>query len=226
MTFRSHVKEIAVASNFIGAADGSEGEEPSLLHLQEPDGALGAVLASRVRQFRREGGWTLGGLADRAGLSKSMLSKIENAQTSPSLTTLDRLARTLSVPVTAFFRGLDEEHDVLHIKAGTGIEIQHRGTEQGHRYELLGRMRAPHDRFEPLLVTLTERQDVFPLFQHGGTELIYMLRGRMEYGYGSSHYRMEPGDALQFVGEVTHGPAQLLDIPAQFLTVKTTQPSG
>lgn len=188
--------------------------------------ALGAVIAARVREARQECGWTVGELAERSSLSKSMLSKIENAQTSPSLVTLMRLSRILSVPMTALFRGLDEEHDVLHIKAGTGIEVQHRGSEQGHRYELLGRMRAPHDRFEPLLVTLTERQDTFPLFQHSGTEFIYMLQGSMDYSYGNSYYHLETGDALQFVGEVTHGPARLIDVPVQFLTVKTIQPSS
>jgi quercetin dioxygenase-like cupin family protein len=71
-----------------------------------------------------------------------------------------------------------------------------------------------------LLVTLMERSEVFPAYQHPGTELLYMLAGRMEYGVGSSTYVLEPGDALQFNGEVTHGPAKLDSLPIQFLTVK------
>lgn len=187
--------------------------------------SLGEVIAERVREFRRQAGWTVGELADRSDMSKGMLSKIENAQASPSLSTLARLSEALSVPVTAFFRGLDEEHDVLYIKAGSGLEIQHKGTIKGQRYQLLGRMRAPHDRFEPMLVTLTEDADTFPLYQHAGTELIYMLSGKMEYGYGSARYSLAPGDALQFVGEVTHGPTALLELPVQFLAIKTTPPS-
>lgn len=190
------------------------------------DGALAAVLAARVRELRSQCGWTVGDLAEYSALSKGMLSKIENAQASPSLATLARLSEALSVPVTAFFRGLDEEHDVLHIKAGQGLEIQHKGSELGHHYQLLGRMRAPHDRLEPMLATLTTPNDVFPLFQHAGTELIYMLDGTMEYSYGSSRYLLEPGDALQFVGEVTHGPARLLEVPVRFLTIKSVQSAG
>src|SRR5690606_11831733 len=75
---------------------------------------LAAVVAERVRELRLRHGWTVGRLADECGLSKSMLSKIENAQSSPSLGTLARLAEALSVPVTAFFRGLSEEQDVIH----------------------------------------------------------------------------------------------------------------
>jgi len=69
-------------------------------------------------------------------------------------------------------------------------------------------------------VTLMERSEVFPAYQHPGTELIYMLAGRMEYGVGGSTYLLEPGDALQFNGEVTHGPTSLEALPIQFLTVK------
>lgn len=43
--------------------------------------------------------------SQRVGISKATLSKIENAQTSCSLTTLSRLAAGLRVPVTALFRG-------------------------------------------------------------------------------------------------------------------------
>lgn len=188
--------------------------------------ALGAVVAERVREFRLALGWTVGQLAERSGLSKGMLSKIENAQASPSLGTLARLSDALAVPVTAFFRGLNEEQDVLYVKAGRGLDIHHKGSGPGHRYQSLGTMRAPHDTLEPLVVTLTERADVFPLYQHAGTELIYMLAGRMEYGYGNTRYLLEPGDALQFVGEVPHGPSTLIELPIQFLTIKAIQPGA
>jgi len=187
--------------------------------------ALVAVIAQRAREFRLKNGWTVGRLAAESGLSKGMLSKIENGQASPSLSTLARLADALSVPVTAFFRGLSEEQDVVFVKAGSGLDIQHKGSETGHRYQMLGTMRAPHDTLEPMLVTLTERSEVFPLYQHAGTELIFMISGRMEYSYGGARFLLEPGDALQFVGEVMHGPSELISLPIQFLAVKSVNPS-
>ena len=183
--------------------------------------SLTAVIAERVRELRLRHGWTVGRLADECGLSKSMLSKIENAQSSPSLGTLARLSEALSVPVTAFFRGLSEEQDVIHVKAGTGLVIEHRNAAHGQRYQTLGTMRAPHDNLEPMLVTLTERTDAFPLYQHAGTELIFMITGKMEYCCGSRRYVLEAGDALQFVGEVAHGPGELISLPIQFLAVKS-----
>jgi DNA-binding XRE family transcriptional regulator/quercetin dioxygenase-like cupin family protein len=188
--------------------------------------ALGAVIAERVREFRLRLGWTVGRLAAESGLSKGMVSKIENMQTSPSLTTLANLSQVLSVPITAFFRGLSEEQDVLFVKAGGGLDINHKDSGPGHRYQMLGTMRAPHDTLEAMVVTLTERTDMFPLYQHAGTELIFMIAGKMEYAYGNARYLLEPGDALQFVGEVMHGPAELISLPIQFLAVKSVNPGS
>jgi DNA-binding XRE family transcriptional regulator len=197
----------------------SEPERPEV-STEELEAALGTVIAQRVREYRLQLGLTVGQLAARSGLSKGMLSKMENAQASPSLATLARLSTALAVPITSFFRGLDEERDVLYVKAGQGMDVQHPGRRAGHRYQILGSMRGPSRRMEPVLVTLMERSEVFPAYQHPGTELIYMLAGSMEYGVGSGTYLLEPGDALQFNGEVTHGPTKLDALPIQFLTVK------
>ena len=81
------------------------------------------VVGQRVREFRTGLGLTMESLAERAGLSLGMLSKIEHGQTSPSLATLTSLANAAGVPFTAFFRGLDEEHDAVVVRAGQGVEI-------------------------------------------------------------------------------------------------------
>ncbi len=180
---------------------------------------LETLIGSRVRDRCREIGLTSSQLADRVGLSKGMVSKIENAQVSPSLATISRLAEALEVPVTSLFQGLDEERDALFTRAGGGPELSRPGTQSGHRYQLLGSMRGPAKRMEPMVVTLTSPREVFPLYQHPGTELLYMLEGEMTYGYAGAEYEMKPGDALQFDGEVAHGPTRLDQLPVRFLSV-------
>jgi quercetin dioxygenase-like cupin family protein len=69
------------------------------------------------------------------------------------------------------------------------------------------------------LVTLTDASDVFPLFQHPGTEFIYVLSGTMVYGHGAYEYTLEPGDSLLMDGEGPHGPLELIDLPIRFLAV-------
>ena len=83
------------------------------------------VVGERVREFRQDLRLTMEQLADDAGLSIGMLSKVENGQTSPSFATLTSLANAVGVPFTAFFRGLDEEHDAIIVPAGEGLQISH-----------------------------------------------------------------------------------------------------
>jgi transcriptional regulator with XRE-family HTH domain len=202
-----------------GADDDSA--KPRLLdgRVEPSDAGVGWVIAQRVREHRNQLGLTVEQLAERSAISKGMLSKIENAQASPSLGTLVKLAGALAVPLTSLFRGLEEEHGALVVRAGQGVEIVRKGTRVGHRYQLLGEMRGPNKVMEPMLVTLNEDSEVFPLFQHPGVEFIYMLEGIVEYGYGADRYVLGPGDAIQFSGEVVHGPTELVELPISFLTV-------
>ncbi|NMD63450.1 MULTISPECIES: helix-turn-helix domain-containing protein [Rhodococcus] len=180
---------------------------------------LEKVIAAQVRKLRLASGLSVGDMATRVGISKAMLSKIENAQTSCSLSTLARLAAGLDVPVTSLFRGADAKRDAVFVEAGHGAEIVGRGTRVGHHYELLGALRGQNKRLEPVLVTLTDASEVFPLFQHPGTELLYMLEGEMIYGHGDSEYRLRPGDSLLLDGEGLHGPNELVQLPIRFLAV-------
>lgn len=183
------------------------------------EGDLERAIAAQVRAYRQASGVSVAEMAARVGVSKAMLSKIENAQTSCSLTTLSRLAAGLDVPVTALFRGVDAEREAVFVPAGHGAQIIRRGSRHGHLYELLGPLRGPHKRMEAVVVTLTEASEVFPLFQHPGTELIYLLDGEMVYGHGDGRYPLGPGDALQFDGEGAHGPVELRRLPTRFLSV-------
>lgn len=206
----SRVEEAAVEAE---ETDAEPGEETA------PPARLEALIGWRVRNRSREIGLSASQLADRVGLSRGMISKIENAQVSPSLSTVARLAEALEVPVTSLFQGLDEERDALFTRSGAGPELSRPGTRSGHRYQLLGSMRGPAKRMEPMVVTLTSPHEVFPLYQHPGTELLYMLEGEMTYGYAGAEYDLRPGDALQFDGEVAHGPVRLDGLPVRFLSV-------
>ncbi|MFZ3415178.1 helix-turn-helix domain-containing protein [Arthrobacter sp. 3Tela_A] len=185
----------------------------------EASGSLEHVIAVQVKKHRVSQGMSAAELASRAGLSKAMVSKIESASTSSSLTTLQRLAAGLEVPVTALFQGADTEREAAFTKSGQGSVTVRSGTRHGHEYRLLGSLLRHPNPIEPTLVTLTSAADVFPRFQHPGTEFIYMLEGRMVYGHGAYEYELAPGDSLVFEGEGPHGPLRLLELPIRFLAV-------
>lgn len=189
-------------------------------HGAPSDEEVSRVVGERVRSVRQGLGLTIAQLAGSASLSPAMLSRIENGRTSPSLSTLNRLAQASSIPITSFFRGLDEERDAVLVRAGKGQEIVHEASRRGRRYQDLGALRGPTREIEPVLVTLTRDESDFPLFQHPGVELIHVLSGSLEYGYGSNRYVLEPGDTLQLRGEVAHGPTRVIELPVRFLSLK------
>ena len=178
------------------------------------------VVGVRVRELRQALGLTMASFAEASGLSLGMLSKIEHGQSAPSLATLVRLAATAQVPVTALFRGLDEEHDLVIVRAEERHEIHHEGSGPGRLYQDLGTLRGPNRIIEPMITSITEPGDVFPLYQHPGVEFIHVLEGSLDYGYGGNHYRLETGDTMQIHGEVAHGPVELIDLPVRFMSIK------
>jgi len=181
-------------------------------------GALERYLGNAIRDLRQRHGLTIAEVADRAGISRGMLSKIENAQTATSLDSLHRLAQALGVSLSTLFRNYDvPEGSAQLVKNGEGMEVVRRGTKRGHTYHLLAHEQGPTKLFEPFLITIDSPDATFPVFEHPGTEFLYMLEGRMEYRHGKHTYLLTPGDALSFRGEVPHGPEKLIDLPIRFL---------
>lgn len=182
---------------------------------------LEMAIGHEVRTLRKSLGITGSDLASATGISLGMLSKIENGNTSPSLTTLQALAQALGVPVTAFFRRFEEVRNATFVKAGEGVELERRGTRAGHQYNLLGHIgqNASGVVVEPYLITLTADSDVFPTFQHEGLEFLYMLEGSVRYRHGDKLYLMEPGDSLFFDADAPHGPEVLESLPARYLSI-------
>lgn len=188
---------------------------------EERENVLEVAIGRELRAFRKQKGLTVAELAAQTGLSIGMLSKIENGNTSPSLTTLQTLAHTLSVPLTAFFRRYEEHREAVHTRAGEGVEIERAGTRAGHQYNLLGHIGANASgvMVEPYLITLTSESDIFPAFQHGGIETIYMLEGELLYRHSDRLYHLRPGDTLFFDADAPHGPEGLERLPARYLSI-------
>lgn len=182
---------------------------------------LEVAIGREVRAFRKKKNITVADLSETTGLSIGMLSKIENGNTSPSLTTLQSLANALSVPLTSFFRGFEEARQAVHTKAGEGVELEREGTRANHQYNLLGHIGANSSGVivEPYLITLNAESDTFPTFQHGGIETIYMLEGEVDYRHGDEVYPLKPGDTLFFDADAPHGPDVLVKLPARYLSV-------
>lgn len=184
------------------------------------DHSLERYLGNTIREIRQNHGLTIAEVAEQVGISRGMLSKIENAQTATSLDTIAKLANTLGVSLTTLFRNYDMPIGGAQlVKSGEGMEVVRRGTKRGHTYHLLAYDQGPTKQFEPFLITMDDASEVFPTFEHPGTEFVHMLAGKIEYRHGKHTYLLEPGDSLTFRGDIPHGPEKLIELPIRFLAI-------
>ncbi len=186
-----------------------------------PGDGLEKYIGAEIRKHRRRANMTLVALAQRAGVSQGMMSKIENGQTSPSLATLAALSEALGVSLSVLFAPLEKSRDVSFVPAGQGLEIDRRGTRAGHVYELLGHGVRGLVGMEPYMITLGEGSEVYGDFQHEGVEFIYMLEGELVYRHGAQTFRMTRGDSLFFDAIAPHGPIELITLPCRYLSIIT-----
>jgi DNA-binding XRE family transcriptional regulator/uncharacterized RmlC-like cupin family protein len=188
---------------------------------QAREKVLEVAIGRAVRALRKAQSMTVADLSAVTDISVGMLSKIENGNTSPSLSTLRTLAAAFSVPLTTFFEEYEEQRPAVHTPAGAGATADRAGTRAGHHYRLLGHIGSNSSGVivEPYLITLTSASDTFQTFQHGGIETIYMLEGEVDYRHGGKTYPLKPGDTLFFDADAPHGPERLVTLPARFLSV-------
>ena len=72
-------------------------------------------------------------------------------------------------------------------------------------------------------MTIAPDAQPYPLFQHTGSEFIYVLEGALVYRYGSGTYALAPGDSLLLHGTVQHGPESFVTLPIRLLSITLTR---
>lgn len=215
MQFCGYAQQETVPNVNDAATDADPADKPQ-------DRSLEVWIGAQVRTFRTALGMNMTELARSASLSVGMLSKIENGQTSPSLSTLQNLATALNIPLASFFATYDDKRDASYVPAGQGLTIERRGSRSGHLYQLLGASLRNKVKVEPFLITLTSESDAYPIFQHEGVEFIYMLEGSVVYRHGTASYTLNPGDSLFFDAQAPHGPLEMRSLPCRYLSIIAT----
>jgi transcriptional regulator with XRE-family HTH domain len=181
--------------------------------------SLEDAIGSQVRDYRKHAGLTVSELASAADISPGMLSKIENGQISPSLSTLQYLSSALNLPLTMLLASYEGSRGCSYVKKGEGVAIRRRGTKVGHNYQLLGQSLGGNVAVEPYIITLNKDAEPYTEFRHEGIELIYMLSGEVSNAHGDRSYALEPGDSIMFDSAELHGPDKLTKLPATYLSI-------
>jgi transcriptional regulator with XRE-family HTH domain len=157
-------------------------------------------LGKRIREIRLHRCLAMKTLARLCGLSINTLSLIENNKTSPSVATLQQLAKGLDVPITAFFEMEPTPKHVVYTSRYNRGDAQVKNALM----ENLGKGLAGNI-VQPFVVTLEQgagsgEQTIV----HTGHEFVYVLSGRIMYVIDGNPYLLDPSDSLVFESHLPH----------------------
>jgi len=157
-------------------------------------------VATSLRELREARGISMRTLATKSGLSANALSMIERGKTSPSVSTLYKLADALGVSITAFFGTESEKKQVVFLKSDERKRMSFtRGVFEG-----LGGAQFS-GRVEPFMLTLESgASSGLHGIVHTGHEFVFCLRGKLEYQVDKKIYQLEAGDSLLFASRLHH----------------------
>lgn len=185
--------------------------------VQTPESRVGL----KMKHTRLLKGFTLKQLADLAGCSESLLSRIENGNANPSIKTMHRVALALNMPVSGLFQD-NGEHSSIVLRQGERptVGTDQAGRGKGHSLEAL----IPSGRGNLLSGYIN---DIEPgggsegIITHEGEEFGYVLDGEIELTVGKQTFQLRPGDSFYFRSEKPHSYTNNRRRPARVLWLNT-----
>ncbi len=175
-------------------------------------------ISARLRQLREGAGLTLDRLAERSGVSRAMISRIERAEASPTAALLARLSEALGLSLSAFFADDGQPASPLSRKQDQRLW---RDPHTGYLRRSVSPARMPSAvdivevDFPPgARVSFPPREESRVMTQH-----VWLFEGRLDMVLPEATYRLEPGDCLFMdLGDAFefHNPS---DRPARYAVV-------
>jgi transcriptional regulator with XRE-family HTH domain len=162
-------------------------------------------LGARIKGLRAERGLQQRQLAEKAGMTPSMVSQIEAGRLTPSLPTLGKLAAALGVPIASLFE--PTPHGRLHVSRKREYPVvSFDGTTE--KWHVLGaglfqgKIRAVVSTLGPRAKgAKTDKVVIGP----GQMKLFYVLEGKVALQYNGSSHHLEAGDSAYLDGGTPHG---------------------
>lgn len=179
-------------------------------------------LATRLRALRADRGLTLDGLAERSGVSRSMISLVERGESSPTASVLDRLAAGLGVTLAALFAEA-ERADASPI-ARRVVQIAWADPATGYRRRNL----SPPGYPSPVELVEVELPPGARVSYDSGNraatveQQIYLLDGTIELTVGEVTHRLSTGDCLAMRLDRPTGFHNPTDHTARYIVALTT----
>jgi transcriptional regulator with XRE-family HTH domain len=158
----------------------------------------------KIRAVRERRSLTLKDVAERAGVSESLVSQIERNRVSPAIDTLLSLADALDIDLEYLFSDYRKERSVRVVR----FAERSSSTRPGVLYEKLAQLDGEGDGrhgIEAYFITLEEGAKTGGTeYGHPGFELGVVQEGRAELAVGARSYTLEPGDSATFRADAPH----------------------
>jgi transcriptional regulator with XRE-family HTH domain len=181
-------------------------------------------IGQKIRNLRQRKELTLKDVSERTGLSKPLLSQIENNLTAPPIATLLKISNALGVTIGHFFQEHTSGERISVVRAGdraTAIRRKsNRGENKvGYRYEALAGSMSDKN-MEPFLIDIEPRNpDNMIFYQHRGEEFLFVLEGRLEFRGGERVIALDVADSIYFDSGIAHALRGLDQLPAKAIGV-------
>lgn len=182
-------------------------------------------VARLIKERRKELNLTLEKVAVRAGMTRSVLSKVENFRVMPSLPALAKIAEALETTVSELTRGVGEPSEISIVREGEGEQLHRDHPTTAIGYELLTHKKS--GMLESLLITLPDQTAREIPTSHEGEEFFHVVEGKVTLRYGDEVFQLNPGDSAHFNANIPHCFTNCGDRPAKILaTFGTDSKSG
>ena len=183
--------------------------EPSMITIARAEGVQDhgteLNLGQRVRQLRKDRKWTLQQAAQKAGLARSTLSKIENGQMSPTFDAVKKLAEGLDISVPQLFTPPKSDQVLARLavtKTGEGKEL----VTSTYEHEMM----ASELKFKAMMpyrarIRARSIDEFEGWVRHDGEEFMYVLSGVVTfYTEFYEPVEMRRGDSAYYDATMGH----------------------
>ena len=165
-------------------------------------------ILEKIRKMRQNQGVTLKDLSLRAKLTEGYLSRIENSESAPPISTLYRIAESLNLDINYLFMNGDVASDNRNIAVIRKKDIDEEIGQSpilegsyGYAYIPLGKEKLGKN-MDPYF--LIEDFKFGQASQHEGEEFYFVIEGCVEFFYGVEKYFLEKGDSVYFDANIPH----------------------
>lgn len=156
----------------------------------------------KLRTVREKKGRTMKDIAEKAGVSESLISQIERNRISPAIDTLLGIAEVLDIDFEYLFSDYRKSRKVSIVKKNE----RNNHTINGIDFEQLARM--PGDSatgIEAYYMTVPPQSaSGSDEYGHPGKELGVIVEGTAEFSISGETYSLESGDTIAFDSDVPH----------------------